>query len=768
MTGDVAAFGKQLCACRRSAGLSQEELAGPSGLSIRAIANLERGRTRWPHPGSVRRLADALELRDRARAEFVAAAGRRLVRDAAASSRAASDDRLVAAGGGRVVPRQLPGSVRLFVGRGRELADLTDRLERAGSTPAAMVISAIGGAAGVGKTALAVHWAHQVAERFPDGQLYVNLRGYDPGRPMSASDALAGFLRALGVAGPDIPGDADERAAAYRSLLAGRRMLVVLDNAREVGQVRPLLPGSPGCVTVVTSRDALAGLVAGDGAVRLDVDLLPLSEAVSLLRGLIGTRVDEDLAAAVVLARQCCGLPLALRVAAELAAARPGVPLASLAAELADLQHRLDVLETGGDDRTAVRSVFSWSYRYLSLPAARMFRLLGSHPGPDTTVPAAASLAGLPPVQAQHALGELTRAHLISEHLPGRYACHDLLRAFATEQAHVTDDQAARRAATGRVLDHYLHTAHAADMLLNPARDQISLPAHADGVRPQRLRDHGQALEWFRAEHKVLLAALALAADTGFDAQTWQLAWTMVDFFEFLGHWHDWIATQRMAIAATQRLADQAADARCCRALGYAYARTGSDSDAHAHLTRALSLFRQVDDPVGQARTHQDLSWMLDRQGKPARALDHDRLALQLYQEAGHAPGQANALNAIGWLHAVLGDYRQAVDHCSRALALHRALGNRRGEAAALDSIGYAHHHLAEHAEAVTHYRRSLTLFRELSDRSNQAEILNHLGDTHNAAGEPQQARDAWQQAFDILQELDHPDADQLRAKLAG
>ena len=666
------------------------------------------------------------------------------------------------------MPRQLPGSVRQFVGRGGELAVLTCLLECAGSTPAAMVISAIEGAAGVGKTALAVYWAHQIVERFPDGQLYVNLRGYDPGPPMPASDALAGFLRALGVAGPDIPGDADERAAAYRSLLAGQRMLVVLDNAREAEQVRPLLPGSPGCVTLVTSRDALAGLVAGDGAVRLDVDLLPLSEAVSLLRGLIGTRVDEDLAAAVALARQCCGLPLALRVAAELAAARPGVPLASLAAELADLQHRLDALETGGDERTAVRSVLSWSYRHLSPPAARMFRLLGLHPGPDTTVPATASLAGVSPLQAQHALGELTRAHLISEHLPGRYACHDLLRAFAAEQAHATDGQAARRAATGRILDHYLHTAHAADMLLNPARDQISLPPHADGVRPQRLRDHGQALEWFRAEHKVLLAALALAADSGFDTQTWQLAWTMVDFFEFLGHWHDWIVTQRTAIAATQRLADHAAEARCCRALGYAYARTGSDNDAHAHLTRALGLFRQVDDPVGQARTHQDLSWMLDRQGQPARALDHDRLALHLYQEAGHAPGQANALNAIGWLHAVLGDYRQAVDHCSRALTLHRALGNRRGEAATLDSIGYAHHHLAEHAEAVTYYQRSLTLFRELTDRFNQAEILNHLGDTHNAAGEPQQARDAWQQALDILQELDHPDADQLRTKLAG
>ena len=606
-------FGAWLRSCRQSAGLSQEALAGRAGLSVRALRNLERGRTD-PHSGSLRRLADALELRGEARGQFFAAAGRQPAGDACADAAAAPEGGLARAGDGQVVPRQLPGPVRQFVGRDSELAALTALLDQADTMPDAVLISAIGGTAGVGKTALAVRWAYQIAERFPHGQLYVNLRGYDPDEPLPAADALAGFLRDLGVSGPDIPAGCSERAARFRSLLAGRRMLVVLDNAAQAEQVRPFLPGNPECVTLVTSRDALAGLVARDGAVRLDLDLLPLPEAVGLLRGLIGSRVDEDLTAAAALARQCCGLPLALRVAAELAAAKPDIPLADLAAELADLQRRLDALETGGDERAAVRSVLSWSYRHLSPPAAKMFRLLGLHPGPDTTISAAASLTGVPLVEARHALGELTRAHLITEHLPGRYAFHDLLRAFAAGQAHATDELAARRAATGRILDHYLHTAHAADMLLNPARDQIGLPVHADGVRPQQFRDRGQALEWFRTEHKVLLAALALAADAGFDTQAWQLAWTMVDFFEFLGHWHDWIATQRTAIAATQRLADRAAEARCCRALGYAYARTGSDHDAQAHLTRALSLFRQADDPVGKARTHQDLSWLLDRQ----------------------------------------------------------------------------------------------------------------------------------------------------------
>jgi len=294
MTDDAATFGARLCACRQSAGLSQEELAEVSGLSIRAISNLERGRTRWPHPDSVRRLADALGLCGEGRGDFFAAASRRLVNNVTASAVAVSEGRLVRAGSGQIVPRQLPGSVWQFVGRDSELAALTALLEPAGTTPAALVISAIGGTAGVGKTALAIHWAHQVAGQFPDGQLYVNLRGYDPDEPMPAADALAGFLRALGVPGQDIPAETSERAARFRSLLAGQRMLLVLDNAGQVEQVRPLLPGSPGCMTVVTSRDALAGLVARDGAVRLDLDLLPLAEAIGLLRALIGSRVDGD------------------------------------------------------------------------------------------------------------------------------------------------------------------------------------------------------------------------------------------------------------------------------------------------------------------------------------------------------------------------------------------------------------------------------------------------------------------------------------------
>lgn len=762
--GGTKEFGTRLRAHRYAAGLSQHELANRSGLSAKTIGNLERGQAKWPHPNSVLRLADALGLNGQERREFTAAAGRRLA-GALAGPDIRAVDGLSLLGHRRIVPRQLPGHVREFTGRHDELAALTGLLENRHGTAPAIAISAISGMAGVGKTALAVHWAQHAADRFPDGQLYVNLRGYDREPPMPASDALAGFLRALGVPGADVPAEVDERAAQFRSLLAGRRVLLLLDNAAEAEQVRALLPGDPGCVTLVTSRDTLPGLVAREGAVRLDLDLLPLADAVGLLRKLIGPRVDAEPGAATVLAQLCSRLPRALRVAAELAASRPGASLAGLNGELAD-QQRLDRLDAGGDPRSGVRAVFSWSYQRLQAGAARLFPLLGLHPGPDISVLAAASLASVPAAAARRDLSELVCAHLISEPTPGRYALHDLLRAYATEQARGIGDEQSRRAATLRLLDYYLHSAHAADRLLNPVRDQITLPACTSGVQSERFADYGQAMAWFRAEHQALLAVVSLAVDAGYDAYAWQLPWTMVDFLEFNGHWQDWMATQRIAIAAARRLGDRAAEAGCGRALGYAYARTGSGNDALDQLRRALWLFHDMGDSIGEARTHQDLSWVLDQQGQTTLALRHDQTALRLYEQAGHVGGQAKALNAIGWLHAVLGDYQKAIDHCHRALVLQRKLGHRRGEAATLDSLGYTYHHLGQPGEAVAYYQRSLSLFQQLNDRSNEAQILIHLGDAYRSVGDLRQTEAAWRRALTILDDLHHPDAGQLRAKI--
>ncbi len=669
-------------------------------------------------------------------------------------------------GAGRVVPQDLPAAVRHFTGRAGELAALTRLLDE--PAQGVLVISAIGGTAGVGKTALAVHWAHQVAGRFPDGQLYVNLRGYDVARPVDAADALAGFLRALGVPGPDIPPGQDQRAARYRSLLAGKRMLVVLDNASAAEQVRPLLPGTPGCAVVVTSRDTLAGLVAHDGAVRLDLDLLPMGEAVALLSELIGEPARADPHATAELARRCARLPLALRVAAELTAARPGVPLTDLVADLADEQKRLDLLDVAGDPRTAVRAVFSWSIRQLTGEAARMFRLLGIHPGPDITVPAAASLAGIGQADARRLLGELARAHLIAEHVPGRYAFHDLLRAYAAEQARHTDSDAARREATGRVLDHYLHTAARAARLLNPGKEPVALAPPRPGAAPGRPADRTQALAWFEAEHQVLLAAGSLAAGSGFDRHAWQLPWATADFLEARGHWQEWATAQRTALAAATRLGDIAAQALSGRLLANACRGLGDHDQARARFADSLTLYQRLGNRHGEARIRQGLGMLAERQGRYADAIGHAEQALRLFQAIGDKAAEAAVLNSIGWYHDLLGDYQQARAFSRQALSLCAQAGHRRTEGFAWHSVGYAEHHLGNLAEAAACYQRSISILRESGDRFFEAGALTHLGDNRLATGELTQARQAWQQALAILEDLQHPDAAPVRTKLAS
>ncbi|MEN3361274.1 MAG: hypothetical protein V7637_5256 [Mycobacteriales bacterium] len=349
----------------------------------------------------------------------------------------------------RALPAQLPADVNAFTGRADELAELDGLLADAeqpevAGEPTAVMIAAVSGTAGVGKTALAVRWAHRTRARFPDGQLYVDLRGYDPEQPMPAGDALAGFLTALGVAGDEIPATVDDRAARFRTEVSSRRLLVMLDNAATVDQVRPLLPGAPSCFVIVTSRDSLAGLIARHGAHRLDVDLLPAPDALSLLRRLLGARVVAEPAAAATLAEQCARLPLALRVAAELAASRPSTPLGQIVSDLADNRHRLDLLDAGGDRHTAVRAVFSWSYRHLPAQAARAFRLLGLYHGPDLDTQIAAALTDTSLDSARQLLDLLARAHLIQPARrypadPGRYGMHDLLRAYATQLASAED-----------------------------------------------------------------------------------------------------------------------------------------------------------------------------------------------------------------------------------------------------------------------------------------------------------------------------------------
>jgi DNA-binding SARP family transcriptional activator/tetratricopeptide (TPR) repeat protein len=670
------------------------------------------------------------------------------------------------------VPAQLPGDVPGFAGRAEHLSRLDTLLATApAAAPTAVVITAVSGTAGVGKSTLAVHWAHRVAARFPDGQLYVNLRGFDPaGRIVDPAAAIRGFLTALGVPAERIPADPDAQAALYRSLLSSRRVLVLVDNARDADHARPLLPGSPTALAVVTSRNSLTGLVAADGAHPLALDLLSTVEARELLARRLGPgRVAAEPEAAEAIITASARLPLALALVAARAAAHPAFPLAALAAELSAAGERAGWLDAG-DVLGKVRAVFSWSDTALTRDAARLFRLLGLHPGPDVSAAAAASLAAAPPAQTRRLLAELTRAGLLSERAPGRYGFHDLLAAYAADLTHSTDTDAERRAATTRLLDHYTHTAHAADRLLNPARDPIPLPlaAPAAGATPEQLASERAALGWLSAEHPVLLAAVRLAAGAGFDAHAWQLAWALSTFLIRRGHWHDQAGAAQAAVAAADRLAHPAAGAYARRELAAADTVLGRYDQAHAHLRRALDLHAEAGDPTDQAYTHLALAILWERQERPDQSLEHAEQALALYQAAGHRRGEADALNAAGWFQARLGNHTQALACGEQALTLHQQAGDRWGEASTWDNLGYAHHHLAHLAEATDCYQHALALYRDLGDRYYEANSLIHLGDTHHAAGLPDAARTAWTGALDVLTDLDHPDADTLRTKLAS
>ena len=665
------------------------------------------------------------------------------------------------------VPRQLPAAVGGFTGRSAELAALTAMLNQA-RTPGTVVISAIGGTAGVGKTALALHWAHQVADEFGDGQLYVDLRGYDPGPAVTAAEAIRGFLDALGVPPERIPPDPQAQAGLYRSLISDKRILIVLDNAVDERQVRPLLPASPASLVLVTSRSQLDGLAAADGARLINVDVLSHAEAVHLLTARLGAgRAAAEPAAVDRIANLCACLPLALAVAAARAATRPGFPLAALASELAESAGVLDTLD-GSDPATSVRAVFSWSTEQLSPETLRMFRLLGLHPGPDISVMAAASLADCPETLARRLLRELASAHLITERVPGRYAFHDLLQAYAAEQAHGTDSQDERDAAIRRVLDHYLHTSARADVLLDPASQPVVLAPPRPGAAVGQAADHSEAMTWFESEHQVLLAAITFADSSGFGRYAWQLPWAMASFLRMREHLQDWAATQRTALSAASRLGATAGQALSSRLLAWACILLGEHDEARGLLARSLMLYRLLGDCLGEAWVNYGLCVLADSQGRYADELEYAEQALRLYQAIGNKASEAVAVNSIGWSHGLLGDYEQALVFCRRSLALCAETGYRWLEGNVWDSLGYAEHHLGNYAEAAACYQHALSISQEVGHRSYAGEALSHMGAAYHAAGELAQAREAWQHALAILDGIQHPDADQVRAKLGG
>ncbi|WP_206189772.1 AfsR/SARP family transcriptional regulator [Streptomyces griseoruber] len=667
------------------------------------------------------------------------------------------------------VPRQLPAPPSFFVGRDRELARLDRLLESQAERGGTVVISAIGGTGGIGKTWLALCWAHQQQERFPDGQLFADLRGFSPSEePVPPEAALRMFLGALGTAPAQIPAHLDAQAALYRTLIADRRLLIILDNARDTAQVLPLLPGSPNCTVLVTSRHQLGGLITAHGGTPLTLNVLTDTEADELLTRHLGPhRIASEPEAARTLLKHCAGLPLAISILAARATMNPALTLAALAAELQETTPRLDVLDAG-ETTANLRAVFAASYRALAPQTADVFRQLALAPGPDISLPAAASLTALPLPRLRTHVRELQAAHLLQEHTPGCYTFHDLLRAYATELADTFDTDRERSATLGRILDHYVHTAYAADRLLLPHRDPISLTPAADGVSPEQLTTHRQALEWFTRERACLTAAVEHAALAGSDVHAWQLAWTIITFLSRGGLWHDVETVERTALAAAVRLGDHSAQAECHRELAYAFALTGRGPEAGRALLQALELSTELNDVLGQAHTHIALGWLHEYQGDQQTAFRHDLTALELFTSLGHRPGRARALNAVGWDHIQLGHHQQAISHCREALALQQQLQDERGQAGTWDTLGNAYQQINDYPNAIDCYQHSLELNQTLGHRYNEAETLVHLGETHRATGALNAAQDAWQRAIDILTDAGHHEAelDRIRSML--
>jgi tetratricopeptide (TPR) repeat protein len=483
-----------------------------------------------------------------------------------------------------------------------------------------------------------------------------------------------------------------------------------------------------------------------------------------LLTGRLGAeRLSAEREATREIIVSCAGLPLALSIFAARAAAQPCFPLAVLAAEL--LRPRSPAESHPQDPDTDIRVVFSWSYRCLPDHAARVFRLLGIHPGPDIDVAAAAALANAGTAATQAALGELAAAHLLTEHAPGRFTCHDLLRVYARELAHELDSERGCRAARHRIYNYYLHTAFAAAMRLNPVRDPIALEPPPHGVSPGRFTSYHQALGWFRDEHQALLTSIDLARLDQQDSCAWQLAWTIADYLDRRGHWHDWAATHLTALDAARRLADKPGEAHALSGIGRACDRLGRYDDAHEHLQGALRLYQDLGDRAGEAQAQLNLAGLCERQGRYAESLVHAQQALPLFQDADSQAGRANTLNVIGWCRARLGDYTQALTYCRQALAVHQQIGDRLGAANTLDSLGYAHHNLGDHQAANAAYRDALRLYRDLGDRYYEAVVLTHIGDNEHAAGDAEAARGAWLRALSILDPLDRADTDQVATR---
>jgi tetratricopeptide (TPR) repeat protein len=564
-----------------------------------------------------------------------------------------------------------------------------------------------------------------------------------------------------------MPEGVDARAGLYRSLLREARVLILLDNATDAEQVRPLLPGAGAARTVVTSRNQLAGLIATAAATPVVLAPLTAPEARRLLAFRLGDdRVESDPEAADAVVAACAGLPLALAVVAGRGALHPRFPLAALARDLFGAGDGPQATWPGPDTTTDVRAVFSGSYRWLSAPTAALFRLLPVAPGMEIDDSAAASLTGDTIAAARRKLAELANANLLTEHRPGWFGTHDLLRAYAADLGATVDDRTQRDAALVRILDHHLFTAAAAAGLLDPHRATYTPPEPRPGVTVTAPADESAARAWFASEQQTLLEAVRLAAATGHDTHAWQLAWALVEFLDRRGHWGDWLAMHTVALGAAERTADPAGIAVTRHQLARACVRLGRYPEAEAHLAEALSGYKKLGDEKGQAWVHGTFSFITDRGERYRDSVEHLQRSLELLRRTGDRAGEGAALSNLGWAYANLGEHDAALENCRQALRLQGEIDDRSGQAYSWDSIGFIHHRLGDHDEADRCYRQALELWRETGDRYNESETLTHLGDLQAVQGNRSAAMDRWESALAILEELGHPDTEAVRRRL--
>ncbi|AUI58192.1 tetratricopeptide repeat protein [Amycolatopsis sp. BJA-103] len=660
----------------------------------------------------------------------------------------------LAASRGRGEPemRQLPAAPRSFTGRADELAVLTSVLEDAAEEATTIVISAIFGTGGVGKTWLALHWAYQHLDLFPDGQLFVDLRGFAPeGQPLSPSAVVQAFLDTFGVDPARVPAELEAQSALYRSILADKRMLIVLDNARDTKQVVPLLPASPGCTVVITSRDRLAGLVTAHGARPIPVDVFSDTEAREMLATRLGAgRLNAEPDAVGELLSCCGGFPLALSIVAGRAEAHRDFPLAVLAAELRDATTRLGALDEG-DPAASLPAVLSWSYAALSDDQAKMFELLGVAPVADIDLAAAANLLNAPAGRVSAELQALERTSLIHQHVPGRWRMHDLVKLYAAERADRRPDRTAQGDALHRLVDFYVHTAHAADLLLDPDGQSIELPAPRDGCAPRPVRSPQDALAWFTAEHLNLISVQQAALERRWLPPVWQLAWGLHGFHWWKGHVHSDVAVWQTGLAAAEQLGEPLPLTLANQMLLHAYSRQGDHAKSLEHGRRALAGVDGLD-AVHRAPTHHAAAYMWARQGELAKALDHATQAMSLYREAHRPIREAWALTMIASFAIKLGQESRGESACEAALALFREHASPLGEAAVLNTLGELAFATGDHAKALTRFEQTLSLRRELGASYAAADTLDNIARTHAALGDKDKARETWLEALRAYQ----------------